>query len=153
MYILHERSFAQSHMSCLMCGCTRALIFLCLRVCVRDGKVGAERPNRVPISSCKWAQRLPSNICVQWEVNGPPVYTSLTISHDVTVNPLWTDLSLSKKTSLLIFHLFLFHSPRCLQVQILLVKPHFFFLLCTPHPNSLSLSLSLRRIMCLAVSL
>lgn len=75
------------------------LFFVCLcarvtgaRALRRSKQSCRKNLNRVPISACKWARGLPSNICVQWKVNGPPVYTFLTISHDVTMNPLWTDL-------------------------------------------------------------
>lgn len=69
--------------------------------------------------------------------------------HEPSLNrPLSKNISLSPSPSLLIFHLSL-SSPGCLPpVRILLVKPHFFFLLFIrffpfmPPSNSLSLSLS-----------
>lgn len=84
-------------MSYLICGCFCAHAcrpaYICMFVCGSAlWRSMSEKPNRVPISTCKWASGLASNICVQWKVNGPPVYTFLTISHDVTMNPLWTDL-------------------------------------------------------------
>lgn len=70
--------------------------------------------------------------------------------HEPSLNrPLSKNISLSPSPSLLIFHLSLLHSPGCLPpVRILLVKPHFFFLLFIRFfpfmpPLQLSLSLSL----------
>lgn len=70
--------------------------------------------------------------------------------HEPSLNrPLSKNISLSPSPLLLIFHLSLLHSPGCLPpVRILLVKPHFFFLLFIrffPFMPPLQLSLSLFR--------
>ncbi len=105
--------------------------------------------NRVPISACKWARGLPSNICVQWKVNGPPVYTFLTISHDVTMNPLWTDLCQKTFRSLPLLRFSFSTFPYCTHQAASLQSEFFwwnhifsFFFPFMPPSNFLSLSLS-----------
>lgn len=131
------------------------LIFVCL--CARVKGASAHRRskqscrknlNRVPISACKWARGLPSNICVQWKVNGPPVYTFLTISHDVTMNPLWTDLCQKTFRSLPLLRFSFSTFPYCTHQAASLQSEFFwwshifsFFFLFIPPSNSLSLSL------------
>lgn len=146
-------------MSYLICGCFCAHAcrpaYICMFVCGSAlWRSMSEKPNRVPISTCKWASGLASNICVQWKVNGPPVYTFLTISHDVTMNPLWTDLCQKTFRSLPLLRFSFSTFPYCTHQAASLQSEFFwwnhifsfFFSFASfpscPPSNSLSLSLS-----------
>lgn len=139
--------------------CAHAWIYICMFVCARRALEVqtnlSEKSNRVPISACKWAHCLPTDICVQWKVNGPPVYTFLTISHDVTMNPLWTDLCQKAFRSLPLLRFSFSTFPYCTHQAASLQSEFFWwnhifsfffsfvsFPSCPPSTLSLSLSFS-----------